>query len=84
MAFPRFDRKRLKILPLSQREHDMDLSYLLDLDAAVPDFEHPALPVIAEQIVATPLKLAICVILLLDKGAIFLEIKSTTPEFCNA
>jgi hypothetical protein len=52
VAFPRFDRKHLKILPLSQREHDMDLSYLLELDAAIPDFEHPALPALAEQIVA--------------------------------
>ncbi len=44
----------------------------------------PTLFIIAEQIAATPLKLAICVILLFDNGDICLEIKSTTPEFLRA
>jgi hypothetical protein len=50
MAYPIFDRSRLKILPLAQRKHDMDLSYLLPLDAEPPQFGHPALPRLAERI----------------------------------
>jgi hypothetical protein len=44
----------------------------------------PTLFIIAEQIATTPLKLVIWVICLLEKGAIFLEINSTTPELYNA
>ena len=44
----------------------------------------PTLFIIAEQIVATPLRLAIWVDWLFDNGAIFLDIKSTTPEFLSA
>lgn len=35
--FPVFDRTRLRIRPLAEREHDMDLGYLLELDSAGPD-----------------------------------------------
>lgn len=50
MPFPAFDRSRLCIKPLAERQHDLDLSMLLPLDAAA-DFHHPALPLLAEQIV---------------------------------
>ncbi|MDH7570205.1 MAG: hypothetical protein QHJ73_11540 [Armatimonadota bacterium] len=49
MPFPRFDRARLDVRPLSQRDHDMSLADVLPLDAAVPLLEHPALPRIAER-----------------------------------
>src|SRR5581483_6882443 len=50
MPFPAFDRSRLKIQPLAQRQHDLDLSILLPLDAPLPDFTHPALPVLGQRL----------------------------------
>jgi hypothetical protein len=51
MPFPTFDRSRLKIKPLAQREHDLDLSVILALDAPPPDFAHPAIPVLGQRLV---------------------------------
>lgn len=52
MPFPTFDRSRLKIQPLAQRKHDLDLSSILPLDCELPDFEHAALPVLASRLVS--------------------------------
>ena len=49
--YPQFDRKRLKLLPLAARQHEMDLTGLLQLGEAPDAFDHPALPVLAEAIV---------------------------------
>src|SRR5262249_8916686 len=51
MPFPAFDRSRLRIQPLSARQHDLDLSALLPLDAPAPQLRHPALPVLAQRLV---------------------------------
>jgi hypothetical protein len=51
MPFPVFDRSRLKIQPLANRQHDLDLTMLLPLNATLPEFAHPALPVLAERLV---------------------------------
>jgi hypothetical protein len=51
MSFPLFDRSRLKIQPLAQRTHDLDLSVLLPLDAPLPAFNHPALPILGQRLV---------------------------------
>ena len=51
MPYPQFDRSRLRIRPLAERQHDLTLADLLPLDAA-PDFEHPAIPVLAERLKA--------------------------------
>jgi hypothetical protein len=51
MPFPTFDRSRLKIKPLAQRENDLDLSVILPLDAPPPDFAHPAIPVLGQRLV---------------------------------
>jgi hypothetical protein len=51
MPHPLFDRSRLKIQPLGRRQHDLDLSALLPLDAPLPDFSHPALPVLGRRLV---------------------------------
>src|SRR5437660_2037865 len=51
MPYTAFDRSRLLIQPLAQRRHDLDLSVLLPLDAAVPDFSHPALPLLGRKLV---------------------------------
>src|SRR5947209_10675349 len=51
MAYPQFDRSRLRVQPLAVRQHDLTLADLLPLDAA-PDFDHPALPVLGERLTA--------------------------------
>src|SRR5262249_42892515 len=51
MPSPAFDRSRLRIQPLADREHDLDLSVVLPLDAPLPPFEHPALPVLGRRLV---------------------------------
>jgi hypothetical protein len=51
MPYPLFDRSRLRIQPLAQRRHDIDLSVQLPLDGPLPAFEHPALPVLARRLV---------------------------------
>ncbi len=51
MPHPAFDRSRLRIQPLAQRRHDLDLSVILPLDAAPPPFDHPALPVLGRRLV---------------------------------
>jgi len=50
MPYPLFDRSRLRIQPLAQRQHDLDLSVLLPLDAPLPAFEHPALPLLGRRL----------------------------------
>jgi hypothetical protein len=51
MPHPAFDRSRLRIQPLAQRRHDLDLSVILPLDAAPPPFEHPAFSVLGRRLV---------------------------------
>jgi len=51
MPFPAFDRSRLRIQPLAQRQHDLDLSTLLSLDGPLPTFSHPALSQFAQRLV---------------------------------
>jgi hypothetical protein len=51
MPYPLFDRSRLRIQPLAHRQHDLDLSVVLPLDAPLPAFAHPALPVLGQRLV---------------------------------
>jgi hypothetical protein len=51
MPYPAFDRTRLRIQPLANRQHDLDLSVLLPLDAALPPFSHPALSLLGQRLV---------------------------------
>src|SRR5260370_39575232 len=44
MPYPAFDRSRLRLQPLNQRKHDLDLSVMLSLNAPLTKFTHPALP----------------------------------------
>jgi hypothetical protein len=52
MPFPIFDRSRLCIQSLGERIHDLDLTYLLPLDAPLSPFSHPAIPIVGERLVA--------------------------------
>jgi hypothetical protein len=51
MPYPAFDRSRLRIQPLANRRHDIDLSSMLALDAPPPDFHHEAMPVLGQRLV---------------------------------
>ena len=50
MPHTAFDRSRLQIKPLADRQHDLDLSILLPLDAAPPAFTHAALPTLGQRL----------------------------------
>ncbi len=50
MPFPTFDRSRLEIQALANRQHDLDLSSVLPLDAPLPPFDHPSLPVLGRRL----------------------------------
>jgi hypothetical protein len=52
MPYPAFDRAKLLIKPLAQRQHDLDLSVMLPLDAPIPAFDHPAVPVLGQRLAA--------------------------------
>ena len=56
MPYPQFDRSRLRIQPLANRQHDLTLADILPLDAAPPAFDHPALPVLGERLAAARLQ----------------------------
>ena len=51
MPHPAFDRSRLRIQPLARRQHDLDLSAVRPLDAPLPEFSHPSLPVLGRRLV---------------------------------
>jgi len=51
MPFKKFDPSRLKLLPLRQREHDLDRSVLLFPNSPCEPFDHPAIAPLAERIV---------------------------------
>lgn len=48
--YPFFDRSALRILPLGDRKHDLEIGNWLSLDSETPAFEHPDLAVLAERI----------------------------------
>lgn len=50
MPFPLFDRTRLQLRPLAERRHDLTLEHLLPLDAPLPAFSHPALPILGARL----------------------------------
>jgi hypothetical protein len=51
MPYPIFDRSRLNLKPLAERQHDMTLADVLSLDDEVPPFEDPNLGEVAERVV---------------------------------
>ncbi|HSK08685.1 MAG TPA: hypothetical protein VK911_03850 [Vicinamibacterales bacterium] len=50
MPFEQFDRSRLKLRPLSEREHDLQRDSLLYPDSPYRRSAHPALPILADRI----------------------------------
>jgi len=51
MPFPAFDRSRLRVQPLANRQHDLDLSVILALNESSGDFSHPAIPILGQRLV---------------------------------
>ena len=51
MPFEQFDRSRLKVLSLQEREHDMTIDEVLPLDAEIEHIDDPDLDLLAERIV---------------------------------
>jgi hypothetical protein len=51
MPYPLFDRSRLRVQPLAQRHHDLDLSVILPLEAPAPSFAHAAIPLLGRKLV---------------------------------
>jgi hypothetical protein len=51
MPYPRFDRSQLRIQPLAQRVHDLDLSVIRPLDAPVSAEPDPAIATIGQRVV---------------------------------
>ncbi len=51
MAYKKFDRSKLNILPLNERIHDVDLAQVYkDPATHIPDFTNPNLPTIAKAV----------------------------------
>jgi hypothetical protein len=50
MPFPMFDRRRLRLLPLREREHDLDRGVLQFPESERAPFSHPALAPLGERI----------------------------------
>ncbi len=50
--YRQFDRSRLRILPLAERAHDLQLSRWLTLDDPTPEYSHPDLPAVADRLLA--------------------------------
>jgi hypothetical protein len=48
--YPAFDRSRLRILPLAERQNDLEIGNWLQLDDAAPAFDHPDLDTLANRI----------------------------------
>ena len=64
MPFPEFDRSRLRLRPLAERVHDLDLSAVLELDDPLPPYNDPNLDIIAERIVAARQKGAAVILMM--------------------
>jgi hypothetical protein len=45
-----FDRSRLRIRPLAERRHDLEIGHWLALNDQTPPFDHPDLETIAERL----------------------------------
>ncbi|MSS71307.1 MAG: hypothetical protein EXS64_07440 [Candidatus Latescibacteria bacterium] len=52
MPYPMFDRSRLKLRPLRERTHDLDLSSFLQVQDIPLPFDHPDLPRVADRMVS--------------------------------
>jgi hypothetical protein len=52
MSYPQFNRLRLQLKPLAERQHDLTLDQFACLDAPVPAYDQPDIPTLAKRMVA--------------------------------
>ena len=52
MSYPQFNRLRLQLKPLAERQHDLTLDQFAQLDAPVPAYDRPDIPTLAKRMVA--------------------------------
>lgn len=50
MPFKKFDRSKLILKPLSEREHDLTIDVMMDPNGEIPSFDHPSLDILANRI----------------------------------
>jgi hypothetical protein len=51
VPFEMFDRSRLKLKPLAERVHDLDLSVMIDPAGVKPVVRHPTMDILAERVI---------------------------------
>ncbi len=51
MSFNAFDRSKLKLKNLSEREHDLNLNIMLGLDDKIPEFHHENIEILSNSII---------------------------------
>jgi len=51
MPFEKFDRNLINLKPLAEREHDLTLDVMLDLNDKIPEFNHPTIDILAKRII---------------------------------
>lgn len=64
MPYPIFDRSRLAIKPLAQRQHDLDLSCVLPIGAPLPDFTHAAIATLGERMASARRNKRACILMM--------------------
>ena len=64
MPYPLFNRSKLKLLPLSDREHDLSMDVILDLKDEIPSFENKNLATIAQRVIQAQQRGAAVIILM--------------------
>lgn len=52
MPYPTFDRNRLNLKPLAERQHDLTRDVILDLSAIIPEYHNQWLEQLAERIIS--------------------------------
>ncbi|MCL2775731.1 MAG: hypothetical protein FWD71_20655, partial [Oscillospiraceae bacterium] len=51
MPFTKFDRSKIKILPINERKSDIDLSIIMDVDKPTKPFDNPNIDKLADDII---------------------------------
>jgi hypothetical protein len=51
MPYPTFDRSRLHLKPLSEREHDLNRDVILSLNDPIPAYNNPRLVILADRVI---------------------------------
>ena len=64
MPYPTFDRSKLNLEPLNNREHDLTREVILELDDTIPHYDNPRLAILADRIIEAKSKGATVMIMM--------------------